>query len=138
MVIEGVNGPVIQNGAGLVQGRGGHTGGQHEAHIHRQILRSLEHVFNAIGAHDVGNLVGIGDNGGGAVGKDRLGKLRGAHQGTLQMDMCVQEAGQHDLAGDIHFHLAVIFAHAHDEPLRHGDVALAELIGENVDIGGIF
>ena len=138
MVIEGVDGPVIQNGAGLVQGRGGHAGGEHEAHVHRQILRSLEHVFDAVGAHDVGDLVGIGDDSGGAVGQDRLGKLRGAHQGALQMDMRIQEAGQHDLAGDIHLHLAVILAHAHDEPLRHGDVALAELVGENVNIGGVF
>ncbi len=34
MVIEAVNGPVVQVGAGLVQRRGRHAGGQHESHVH--------------------------------------------------------------------------------------------------------
>ena len=93
VVIEGVDGAVIQHGAGLVQRRGGHAGGQHEAHVHRQILRGLEHVLDAVGAHDVGDLVGIGDDGGGAVGEDGLGKLRRADQRAFQMDMGIQKAG---------------------------------------------
>ena len=35
VVVEGVQTPVVQYRAGLVQRRGRHTGGQHETHIHR-------------------------------------------------------------------------------------------------------
>ena len=138
VVIEGVDGAVIQHGAGLIQGRGGHAGGQHEAHIHRQILRGLEHVLDAVGAHDVGDLMGVGDDGGGAVGEDGFGKLRGADQRTFQMDMGIQKAGQHELAADIYLHMAVVLAHAYDKPLGNGDVAVPQLIGEDIDIGGVF
>ena len=114
MVVEGVDGAVVQIGAGLVQRRGGYAGGQHEAHIHRQILRGLQHILDAVGTHDVGDLVGVGDDRGGAVGQHGLGKLCGADQRALQMDVGVHEAGQHDLTADIHLRDAVVCAHAHD------------------------
>ena len=138
MVVEGVDGAVVQIGAGLVQRRGGYAGGQHEAHIHRQILRGLQHILDAVGTHDVGDLVGVGDDRGGAVGQHGLGKLCGTDQRALQMDVGVHEAGQHDLAADIHLLDAVVCAHAHDKPLRHGDIPVAQLVGEYVDVGGVF
>ena len=54
------------------------------------------------------------------------------------MDVGVHEAGQHDLAADIHLLDAVVCAHAHDKPLRHGDIPVAQLVGEYVDVGGVF
>ena len=138
MVIEGVDGTVIQIGAGLVQRRGGDAGGQHEAHVHRQVLCGLQHILDAVGTHDVGDLMGVGDDGGGAVGQHRLGKLRGTHQRALQMDVSVDEAGQHQLAGHVHLHLAVVFAHTYNEALCHGDVPVTQLIGEYVDVSGVF
>ena len=138
MVIEGVDGPVVQIGTGLVHGRGGHAGGQHEPHIHRQILGGLQHVLNAVGAHDVGDLVGVGDDGGGAVGQHRTGEFAGAHQRAFQMDVGVHKARQHDLAGNVHLHVAMVLAHAHDQALGHGDVRLTQLIGKHVDVGGVF
>ena len=48
------------------------------------------------------------------MGENSLGKLRGADQRAFQMDMGIQEAGEHDLAGNIHLHLAVVLAHAYD------------------------
>ena len=138
VVIEGVDGAVIQHGAGFVQRRGGYAGGQHEAHVHRQILRGLEHVLDAVGAHDVGDLVGVGDDGGGAVGQNGLGKLRRADQRAFQMDMGIQKAGQHELAADVYLHMTVVLAHAYDKPLGNGDVAVTQLIGEDIDIGGVF
>ena len=137
MVVEGVDGPVVQHGAGLVQRRGRHAGGQHEPHVHRQVLRGLEHVLDAVGAHDVGDLVGVGDDGGGAVGQHGLHELLGGDQGALQMDVGVQEAGEDDLAGAVLLHGAGVLAHAHNQPLCHGDVGVAELVGEDVDIGGV-
>ena len=138
MVIEGVDGPIVQIGSGLVQGRGRNAGGQHEPHVHRQVLGGLEHILDAIGAHDVGNFVGIGDDGGGAVGQHGLGKLLGAYQGAFQVNMGVDEARQHNLAAYVRLHLAVVFAHAHNEPLGHGDVPAAQLVGEHVDVGSVF
>ena len=138
VVVEGVQAAVVQNGAGFVQRRGRHAGGQHEPHVHRQVLRGLEHVFDAVGAHDVGDLVGVRHHGGGAVGQHRLYELLGTDQGALQMDVGVQKARQHDPAGAVLLHLAAVLAHAHDEPFRHGDVGGAELVGEHVDVGGVF
>ena len=138
MVIEGVDGPVVQIGAGLVHGRGGHAGGQHKADIHRQVLRGLQHVFNAVGAHNIGDLVGIGNHSGGAVGQYRAGKLTGADQRALQMDVGVHKSGQYDFAGYVHLHIAAVFAHAHDQPLSHGDIRLTQLVGKHVHIGGVF
>ena len=114
MIIEGVDSPVIQHSAGLVQRRCRHAGGQHKPHVYRQVFRGLEHILNAVGAHDVGDLMGIGDDSGGTMGENSLGKLRGADQRAFQMDMGIQEAGEHDLAGNIHLHLAVVLAHAYD------------------------
>ena len=54
------------------------------------------------------------------------------------MDVGVHKARQHDLAADIYLLRAVIFAHAYDESLRHGDVAVTQLVGEHVDVGGVF
>ena len=138
MVIEAVDSPVVQVGAGLVQRRGRHAGGQHKAHVHGQVLGGLEHILDAIGAHDVGDLVGVGDDGGGAMGQHRLGKLRGTDQGTLQMDVGVHKAGEDDLTAHIYLCIAAVFTHAYDQPLGHGDVAVTQLIGEYIDIGGVF
>ena len=138
MVIEGVDGPVVQIGAGLVHGGGGHAGGQHETHVHRQVLRGLQHILNAVGAHDIGDLVGVGNDSGGTVGQYRAGKLTGADQRALQMDVGVHKAGQYDLTGDVHLHIAAVFAHAHDQALSHGDIRLTQLVGKHVHIGGVF
>ena len=80
MIVEAVNGAVVEVGARLIHGGSRDAGGQHKAHIHRQVLRGLQHVLNAVGAHDVGDLMGIGNDGGGAVGENCLGELLGAHQ----------------------------------------------------------
>ena len=55
----------------------------------------------------------------------------------VEMDVGVQEAGEDDLAGAVLLHGAGVLAHAHDQPLCHGDVGVAELVGEDVDIGGV-
>ena len=54
VVVEGIDGAVIQEGTALIHGGGGDTGGQHEPHIHRQPLGGLEHVLNTVSAHDIG------------------------------------------------------------------------------------
>ena len=137
MLIEGVDGPVVQYSPGLIQGRGRDAGGQHKPHIHRQALGGLEHVVDAVGAHDVGNFMGICDNGGGAVGQHCTGKLPGADQGTFQMNVGVNETRQDDFAVHVVGQAALIGTHAHNQPLGYGNVGGAQLIGKHIDIGGV-
>ena len=137
VVIEAVNGPVVQNGAGFIQRGGRNAGGQHEPHVYRQILRGLKHIFDAVGSHDVGDFVGIGHNGGGAVGQDGLHEFCGADQRTFQMDVGIQKTGEDDFAGAVHFLPAVVAAHADNETLCHGDVHVGQLVGKHIDKGGV-
>ncbi|MPN14513.1 hypothetical protein SDC9_161840 [bioreactor metagenome] len=138
MIIKGVDSPIVQNRPGLVQGRGGDAGGQHEPHVHRQALCGLKHILDAVGPHDVGNLVGIGNDGGGAVGQHRFYKFPGTDQRAFQMNMSVQKAGQDDFAGHVRLDFALVAAHAHNQPFGHGDVRLTQLVGKHVDVGCVF
>ena len=81
--------------------------------------------------------MGVRYHGGGAVGQDGLHEFLGAHQGTLQMDVGVQEAGQDDAPRHVRLRFAVVLSHAHDQALGHGDVVGAQLAGEHVDVGGV-
>ena len=138
MLKEAVDIPVVQIGAALVHGGRGNTGGDHKTHIHRKILRSGQHIINAVGAHDVGDLMGIGNHRGGAVGNHRPGKLRRADQAGLQVDMGVDKAGADDPPGHIHLRLPMVAAQAHDQPLGNRDVPGVQLPGEHIHIGGVF
>ena len=138
VVEKAVDIPVVQIRAAFVQRRRRNAGGDHKLGVHRQPFRGAEHIVDAVGAHDVGDLVGVGDNGGGAVGDDCPGKLRGGNQTGFQMDVGVDEAGADDLAGHVHFVPAFVAAEAHDQTLRHGNVAGVQLPGKHVDIGGVF
>ena len=53
------------------------------------------------------------------------------------MDVGVHKSGQYDFAGYVHLHIAAVFAHAHDQPLSHGDIRLTQLVGKHVHIGGV-
>ena len=77
VLIEGVDGAVVERCAGLVKRRCRDAGRQHEAHIDRKVLGRLEHILDAVRTHDVGDLVRVGDDGGGTVRQDRLGKFLG-------------------------------------------------------------
>ena len=52
--------------------------------------------------------------------------------------MGIQESRKDDFPGAVHLLRSEIVSHAHNEPLRHGDVSGAELIGEHVDVDGVF
>ena len=137
VLVEGVDGAVIEHRAGFIQRRCRYTAWQHEPHVHREVFRGLEHEVDAVNAHDVGNLMGIGDHGGGAVGQERPAQLRRRDQGALQVDVAVHKARQDDPAGHVVFHVALVASHAHDEPVGHGDVALENLIGKDIEIARV-
>ena len=138
MLVEAVDGAVIKVRTALVERGGGHAARQHEAHVERQVLGGLQHILDTVGAHDVGDLVRVGDNGRGAVRKNGLGKFLGAHERAFEVDMRVDEAGQHELAAHVDLDLTlVVAAHAGDQPLGYRDVAAAELVAEHIYIGRV-
>ena len=138
VVVERVDGAVVQIRAGFVHRRGRDAGRQHEPHVDGQPLGRLEHIVNAVGAHDVGDLMGVGDDGGRAVRQRRADEFLRRDETGFQMDVRVDEAGADDLAGHVIFDLALVAAKAHDQAVRHGDVARQQLVGEHVDIRRVF
>ena len=54
------------------------------------------------------------------------------------MDVRVDKAGQHELAAHVDLdRTLVMLAHACDQPFGHGDVAMAQLVAEDVHIGRV-
>ena len=133
MVIQVIDGLIIQRAAAFIQRRGGHAAGQHKVDIHRQALGGLQHIADAIHSHDIGDLVRIGDDSGGAVADDRSGKLGRGNQAAFQVDVGIDEAGADKAAGDIHLFAAVVAADAGDEPIGNSDIPMAEVIAEPVE-----
>lgn len=99
-----------------------------------RISARLNHILDAVGSPDVRDLVRVGDDRRRAVRQDGLGKLPGADKRALEVDVRVDEAGEHDLPRHVDLHMPVVGAHADDQPLRHGDIPMAELVGKHVDI----
>ena len=139
VLVERVDRAVVEHRAGFVERRRGHAGGEHEAYVHGQVLGRLEHVLDAVGPHDVRNLVRVGDDGGRAVRNDGVRKLLGGDERALKMDVRIDKAGQNKLAAHVDLRFAlVVLAHAGDQALRHGDVAMAQLVAEYVYIRRVF
>ena len=137
VVIERVDGTVVQVRAGFIHRRGRDAGRQHKPHVDRQALGGLEHVVDAVGAHDVRDLMGVGDDRGRAVRQRRADELLRRDQAGFQMDMRVDKARADDLARHIVFDFALIAAEAHDQAVGHGDIARQQLVGEHVDVGRV-
>ena len=78
IVIERVDRAVVKIRTGFVHRRGRHAGRKHEPHINGKPLRRLEHVVDAIGSHDVCDLVGVRDDGRRAVRQRGSDKFLGA------------------------------------------------------------
>jgi len=138
IVVVGVDRAVVEIRAGLVHGRRGHAGREHEAHVDGQTLGRLEHVVDAVGAHDVRDLMRVGDDGGGAVRQHRARELPRGDKAGFEMDVRVDEAGADNLARHVDFLFALVAAEADDQSICHRDVAGAQLVGKDVDIGGVF
>ena len=133
VVIERVDGTVVQVRAGFIHRRGRDAGRQHEPHVDRQTLGGLEHVVDAVGAHDVGDFMGVGDDGRRAVRQRRTDKFLRADKARFQMDVRVNEAGADDLARHVVFHNAVVVSQTYDQPIGAGDVAGGQFVGKDVD-----
>ena len=138
MVKEAVHIPIVQVCAAFIQRRGGDTGGNHKLHIYGQPLRGLQHIVDAVGAHHIGNLMGVGDDGGGAVRRHGSGKFCRTDQAGLQVNVGVNETGADNFPGHVHLLKARVFPEAYNEALRNGNVLRFQLSGKNIHIGGVF
>ena len=135
VLVERVDRAVVEHRTGFVERRRRHAGGEHEAHVHWKILGRLQHILDAVRSHDIRDLVRVGDDGGRSVRNDGVGELLRGNERAFQVDVCIDKAGQHELAAHIDLHFAlVVLAHARDEALGHGDIAMAQLIAEDVHI----
>ena len=78
IVIERVDRAVVKIRTRFVHRRCRNARGKHEPHVDGKPLRRLEHVVDAIGSHDVCDLVGVGDDGRRAVRQRSSDKFLGA------------------------------------------------------------
>ena len=138
MAVKAVQVFLFQRRAGLVQRRGGNAGGQHEPHVHREALRGLEHIGDAVGPHDVGNFMGVRYHRGGAVGQHRPGEFRRGHQGALQVNVGIHESREDQFSGAVPLFPAGVGPQAGDESLCHGNIRRQDLPGKDVGIRCIF
>ena len=81
------------HGARLLVGQGGDAGGHHELDVERGARGVLDHEREAVEAAHVGDLMAVGDGGGGAAGERHAGVLGRADIGALDMQMAVDETG---------------------------------------------
>ena len=63
--------------AGMLERRGGDTGGEHVLDVERSVLRGVDHVIETRQAADVDDLVRVGNDGGAAVGDKETADLLG-------------------------------------------------------------
>ncbi len=82
--------------------------------------------------------MGVGHHGGGAVGQYRLDELLGRDQGALQMDVGVQEAGRTILPVQSCSTAPEYWPMPTMSPSATAMSAMTELVGEDVDVGGVF
>src|SRR5277367_2964781 len=111
-----------------------HAARKLHAQIHRGRHRGVEEIAQASDAEHVGDLVRIADRRGDAVREHAAIELERRDQRGLDMQMCVDEAGNHDLALDVDLAGAAIFRHRSDDTVvADRDVALDEFAPDEVE-----
>ena len=75
----------------MLEGCGRDTGWHHEPDAEFCALGSVDHVLQTPLAADIDDLVGIGENGGGAVGHQHPAELLRTDVGTFNVDVAVDE-----------------------------------------------
>ena len=138
VLVQRVDGEIVQTAAALVHRGGRHTARQHKVNINGQVLGCLQHIADTVYPHDIGDLVWIGDDGGGTVPHHSAGKFGGGDHAAFQMDMGINEAGADKFVGDIDLLPAVVAADAGNQTIGNSNISMAEIIAENIKIGGVF
>jgi hypothetical protein len=127
-----------QPGARGFHSGGRHAGGEHEKDVDRLALACGEHVPDSFDAQHVGDLVRVGDHGGGAARCNRAGEPGDSGHGTLDVDVGVDESRGHDAAVEGDGLAGPVGADADDGPILDGDVARHGLTGKNVEDAAAF
>ncbi len=87
---------------------------------------------------NVGDLVGVGDDGGDPPGKDGPGKFGWGHEGAFDVDVRVDEARGHVGAVQVHLFVGrVSRTQGHDGVLVDDDVGVLDVSGVDVDDSGV-
>ena len=81
--------------------RGGDGTRHGEADIQGARSGGAERFPDAVETEDIGDLMGLGDDGGHSVGQDGCGEGAGRHHGALDVHVAVDEAGNDELPGDV-------------------------------------
>ena len=138
VVVQRVDGGIIETVAAFIQRGGRNAAGQHKVNVNGQSLGGLQHIADAFHPHHVGDLVWVGDDGGGAVPHHGPGKFGGGDQAAFQVDVGVDQAGGDEPAGNVDLGMSAVLPHPGDEAVRHGDIAMTEIVAEHVKVGGVF
>ena len=123
----------LEPGAGGFHGGGRHAGGQAVVDVHRLAVGRGEHVIEARGPQDVGDFVGVGDDGGGAAGQDGAGEFADAGHGTFDVQVGVDKSRCHEAPTEIDGFSCRTIADGRDPPVAHGEAAGGHGAGKNVD-----
>ena len=137
LVHEGLHVAGHQLGAAGLEAGAGHAGGDHKEDGERGPFRLIQHVLDAVRAANVGDLMGIRDDGGGALLQHALGEPQGMGHRGFDMHMAVDEARAEESAVSVDLLPAGIGTDAQDDAVAHSYVALFDGAGEHVDDVGV-
>ncbi len=116
---------------------GRHTGRGHDEDPQRQPLAGVEHVADAGDAQHVGDLVGIGDDGGGAARHDGPGELGHGHHARLDVDVGVDQAGADVGALQVERLTSLVVTEPGHAPFEDGDVGAVDLARPHIHEPGV-
>ena len=108
-----------------------HAGAGHDENIERQVRAAVEQPVDAVGAEDVGDLVGVGDHCGGAVGEDGSCELVDHELGRLDVHVGIDEAGDEVSAFHVDPFSAFVLAEADHVAVLDRDVEVQPLFREH-------
>ncbi len=123
-----------QRGAGGLHVRGRHAGRQLHLEVHQQVRRGALEVADALGAHDVRDLVRVADRGGHAARRHAAVELERRDKRAFDVQVRVDEAGHQDQPGHVdHLCGVVRIAGADDAVTDDRHVALEQRAGHQVE-----
>ena len=126
---EFLDGVGAHHRAGGFERRGGNAGWDAKVDFERREGRLALHVAHALDAEHIGDLVGIGDGGGGSVDQGQSGEFgRGEHR-AFDVHMRIDKAGTEERGvGD-----GGVLFDAEDFSVADGDGSGKDSFGEDVD-----
>jgi len=117
-----------------LEARRRHARRQHDEDVERETCTPVEDVFDAFDAENVGDFVGVGDDGGRAVGDESLRQLPRRKHRAFDVDVCVDEAGGDEFSAAVeNARPGVTAPHADYMAAQNGYVGIKNITSEDVD-----